>query len=95
MGLIQVMQHLDHIDEVGRGIAVAFVATIYGVGSANILFLPSAGKLRFRLHEEQRINEMTLEGVVSIIEGMNPRMIEVKLQSFLAQRQKKTQGQQA
>jgi chemotaxis protein MotA len=95
MGLIQVMQHLDHIDEVGRGIAVAFVATTYGVGSANILFLPSAAKLRFRLHEEQHINEMTLEGVVSIIEGMNPRMIEVKLQSFLAQRQKKTQGQQA
>jgi len=95
MGLIQVMQHLDHIDEVGRGIAVAFVATIYGVGSANILFLPSAGKLRFRLHEEQRIKEMTLEGVISIIEGMNPRMIEVKLQSFLAHRQKKAQGQQA
>jgi chemotaxis protein MotA len=95
MGLIQVMQHLDHIDEVGRGIAVAFVATIYGVGSANILFLPSAGKLRFRLNEEHRVKEMTLEGVISIIEGMNPRMIEVKLQSFLAQRQKKTQGQQA
>jgi chemotaxis protein MotA len=95
MGLIQVMQHLDHIDEVGRGIAVAFVATIYGVGSANILFLPSAGKLRFRMHEELRMKEMTLEGVISIIEGMNPRMIEVKLQSFLAQRQKKAQGQQA
>jgi chemotaxis protein MotA len=95
MGLIQVMQHLDHIDEVGRGIAVAFVATIYGVGSANILFLPSAGKLRFRLHEEQRIKEMTLEGVISIIEGMNPRMIEVKLQSFLAQREKKSKGPQA
>ena len=95
MGLIQVMQHLDHIDEVGRGIAVAFVATIYGVGSANILFLPAAGKLRFRLNEEQRVQEMTLEGVISIIEGMNPRMIEVKLQSFLAQRQKKAEGQQA
>ncbi|QNI34457.1 flagellar motor protein [Alloacidobacterium dinghuense] len=94
MGLIQVMQHLDHIDEVGRGIAVAFVATIYGVGSANILFLPSAGKLRLRLHEDQRIKEMTLEGVISIIEGMNPRMIEVKLQSFLAQNKKTTEGQQ-
>ena len=95
MGLIQVMQHLDHIDEVGKGIAVAFVATIYGVGSANILFLPSAGKLRFRLNEEQRIKEMTLEGVISILEGMNPRMIEVKLQSFLGQRQKKAEGQPA
>jgi chemotaxis protein MotA len=95
MGLIQVMQHLDHIDEVGRGIAVAFVATIYGVGSANILFLPSAGKLRLRLTEEQRLKEMTLEGVVSILEGMNPRMIEVKLQSFMAQKHKKAQGTQA
>jgi chemotaxis protein MotA len=95
MGLIQVMQHLDHIDEVGRGIAVAFVATIYGVGSANILFLPSAGKLRLRLNEEQRLKEMTLEGVISILEGMNPRMIEVKLQSFMAQQEKKAEGNQA
>jgi chemotaxis protein MotA len=95
MGLIQVMQHLDHIDEVGRGIAVAFVATIYGVGSANILFLPSAGKLRLRLNEEHRLKEMTLEGVISIMEGMNPRMIEVKLQSFLAQGEKKAERAQA
>lgn len=95
LGLIQVMQHLDHIDEVGRGIAVAFVATIYGVASANIFFLPAAGKLRFRLNEEQRVKEMTLEGVISIIEGMNPRMIEVKLQSFLTERRKKAEGQPA
>lgn len=53
LGLIQVMQHLDKIDEVGRGIAVAFVATIYGVAAANLLFLPAAGKLRIRLREEQ------------------------------------------
>lgn len=52
LGLIQVMQHLDKIDEVGRGIAVAFVATIYGVAAANLLFLPAAGKLRIRLREE-------------------------------------------
>jgi chemotaxis protein MotA len=85
MGLIQVMQRLDHMDEVGRGIAVAFVATIYGVGAANIFFLPIAGKLRLRIREEQVHKEMTLEGVISILEGMNPRMIEVKLQSFLAE----------
>ena len=83
MGLIQVMQHLDHMDEVGRGIAVAFVATIYGVGAANIFFLPVAGKLRLRIREEQVLKEMTLEGVVSILEGMNPRMIEIKLEGFL------------
>ena len=82
IGLIQVMQHLDHMDQVGRGIAVAFVATIYGVGAANIFFLPAAGKLRQRAREDQRLQEMALEGVISIIEGMNPRMIEIKLASF-------------
>jgi chemotaxis protein MotA len=83
LGLIQVMQHLDKIEEVGKGIAVAFVATIYGVGAANLLLLPSAGKLKIRIQEERLHQEMLLEGVVSILEGMNPRMIEIKLQSFL------------
>jgi chemotaxis protein MotA len=83
LGLIQVMQHLDNIQEVGRGIAVAFVATIYGVGVANLFFLPFAGKMRIRLHDEQQRREMMLEGVISILEGMNPRMLEVKLAGFL------------
>jgi chemotaxis protein MotA len=83
LGLIQVMQHLDKIDEVGRGIAVAFVATIYGVGSANLLYLPVAGKMKIRMRDEQIAREMTLEGVASILEGMNPRMLETKLLGFL------------
>jgi len=83
LGLIQVMQHLDNIQEVGRGIAVAFVATIYGVGLANLFFLPVAGKMRIRIQDEHRGREMMLEGVVSILEGMNPRMLEVKLAGFL------------
>jgi chemotaxis protein MotA len=83
LGLIQVMQHLDNIQEVGRGIAVAFVATIYGVGIANLFFLPFAGKLRIRMREEHQRREMMLEGVVSILEGMTPRMLEVKLAGFL------------
>lgn len=87
LGLIQVMQHLDNIDEVGKGIAVAFVATIYGVGSANILFLPSGAKLKIRIRQEQLTREMILEGVLSILEGMNPRMVETKLRGFLADRQ--------
>jgi chemotaxis protein MotA len=85
LGLIQVMQHLDKMDEVGRGIAVAFVATIYGVGVANIFFLPAAGKLKIRMREEQLAREMMLEGVVSILEGLNPRMVEIKLNSYLAE----------
>ena len=83
IGLIQVMQHLSDINEVGRGIAVAFVATIYGVGMANLVFLPAAGKLRIRQQEEETLKEMMLEGVTSIQEGMNPRTIEIKLRTFL------------
>jgi chemotaxis protein MotA len=85
LGLIQVMQHLDNITEVGRGIAVAFVATIYGVGAANILFLPCAGKLKIRMQATQLNRAMMLEGVISILEGLNPRIIETKLQGFLAE----------
>ena len=84
LGLIQVMQHLDNIGEVGRGIAVAFVATIYGVGAANLFFLPVAGKLKIRHREEQLRHEIILEGVVSVMEGMNPRMLETKLLSFVS-----------
>jgi chemotaxis protein MotA len=89
LGLIQVMQHLDNIDEVGRGIAVAFVATVYGVGAANLILLPAAGKLKIRNREQQIMREMMLEGVVSVLEGMNPRMIETKLNSFLAEQAEK------
>lgn len=83
LGLIQVMQHLQDINEVGKGIAVAFVATIYGVGSANLLFLPWAGKLRIRMRERQVVQEMTLEAVLSIIEGANPRALELQLKRYL------------
>jgi len=83
LGLIQVMQHLDNIAEVGKGIAVAFVATIYGVGIANLFFLPIAGKMRLRLRDEVQRCEMILEAVISILEGINPRMLEVKLTGFL------------
>jgi chemotaxis protein MotA len=89
LGLIQVMQHLDKIDEVGRGIAVAFVATIYGVGFANLIALPIAGKLRHRLRFRQILRELTLEGVISILEGINPRILEAKLNGFLQQASEK------
>jgi chemotaxis protein MotA len=83
IGLIQVMQHLQDINEVGKGIAVAFVATIYGVASANILFLPWAGKMKIRIRERQIIQEMTLEAVLSIVEGVNPRALELQLGSYM------------
>ena len=95
LGLIQVMQHLDNIQEVGRGIAVAFVATIYGVGVANLFFLPFARKMRIRMHDDQQSREMMLEGVISILEGINPRMLEVKLAGFLDNSQKKPEERPA
>jgi chemotaxis protein MotA len=85
LGLIQVMQHLDNIQEVGRGIAVAFVATIYGVGIANLFFLPLAGKMRLRVRDDHQRREMMLDGVISILEGINPRMLEIKLAGFVEQ----------
>jgi chemotaxis protein MotA len=84
LGLMHVMQQLQDIQEVGKGIAVAFVATIYGVGSANLLFLPWAGKLKIRLRERQVVQEMTLEAVLAMIEGVNPRALELQLGSYLA-----------
>ncbi len=82
MGLIQVMKHLEDIKEVGHGIAVAFVATVYGVGSANIFFLPAATKLRTRMHEATLRKDMILEGVIGIVEGLNPTLIRMKLDAY-------------
>jgi chemotaxis protein MotA len=82
MGLIQVMKHLEDIKEVGHGIAVAFVATVYGVGMANLFFLPVASKLRARAQEAMHVNEMVLEGISGIVEGLNPTLIRLKLESF-------------
>jgi chemotaxis protein MotA len=82
MGLIQVMKRLDDITEVGHGIAVAFVATVYGVAVANIVFLPSANKLRARIQQARLLKELTLEGVIGIVEGLNPTLIRLKLSAF-------------
>ena len=95
LGLIQVMQHLDNMQAVGKGIAVAFVATIYGVGAANLFFLPAAGKLRLRIREEHLRREMMLESVISILEGMNPRMLEVKLSGYLEANRSESREQAA
>lgn len=100
MGLIQVMKHLANIEEVGKGIAVAFVATIYGVGSANIFFIPAANKIRARAHSAMRIRELMLEGVAGIVEGLNPKLIRSKLEAYAqvegqAQRNKAAAGREA
>jgi len=82
LGLIQVMKHLANIEEVGRGIAVAFVATVYGVGAANIFFLPAASKLKARAKRTLEMRELVVEGVVGIVEGLNPKLIRSKLEAY-------------
>jgi chemotaxis protein MotA len=83
LGLIQVMKHLENIEEVGRGIAIAFVATVYGVAVANLFFLPAANKLKSRSQKDAQLKELLLEGVSGILEGMNPKLIRVKLEAFV------------
>lgn len=83
MGLIHVMGNLADPSMLGSGIAVAFVATIYGVGFANLLLLPAGNKLKSIALRQSRYREMLLEGILSIAEGENPRSIELKLQGFM------------
>jgi chemotaxis protein MotA len=68
----------------GAGIAVAFVATVYGVGGANLFFLPMANKLKNLVTQEVAMRELLIEGVVAIAAGENPRLIENRLRGFLA-----------
>lgn len=82
-GLIHVMQNLTNPALLGQGIATAFVATIYGVGSANLIFLPVANKLKSHVLALTQAREMLTEGIVSIAEGENPRNIKLNLSGYL------------
>ena len=90
LGLIQVMKNLSNIEEIGHGIAVAFVATLYGVGLANLFLLPAAGKIRHKAAALRQSQELMLLGVVGVIEGSNPHMLRQKLNAYLVEGQKKT-----
>ena len=83
LGLIHVMGNLANPELLGAGIATAFVATIYGVGFANLFFLPIYHKLRAIVSEKSRYMEMILEGIACIAEGENPRVIEIKLEGYI------------
>ncbi len=85
LGLIQVMQRMENVGEIGKGIAVAFVSTLYGIGVANLFFLPFAGKLRIRMRERQLMREMTLEAVLAIAEGVTAPALRRKLQTYLVE----------
>jgi chemotaxis protein MotA len=82
LGLMQVMKNLANIEEVGHGIATAFVATVYGVAVANLFFLPAANKLKARVKEQVHLKELALEGVLSLVEGLNPKLIRTKLEAY-------------
>ncbi|MFQ5427421.1 MAG: flagellar motor protein [Thermodesulfobacteriota bacterium] len=83
LGLIHVMENLAEPDMLGAGIAVAFVATVYGVGSANLFWLPIAEKLKKRVREESIVKELIIEGLIGLSTGENPRSLKEKLQGFL------------
>jgi chemotaxis protein MotA len=83
LGLMSVMQNLADPSKLGTGIAAAFVATVYGIGLANLVFLPVANKLKSLVLVQSQIREMMIEGLVSIAQGDNPRAIENKLQGYL------------
>lgn len=83
LGLMHVMQNLSEPARLGSGIAVAFVATIYGVAFANFLFLPVANKLKAIIMQQTHMRDMVVDGLRSIANGENPRLIEIKLQSYL------------
>jgi chemotaxis protein MotA len=84
LGLIQVMQHLSEPGALGAGIAVAFVATVYGVGSANLLFLPIAGRMRERAANASRRRDLIAEALFAIHARMNPRLVAQKLKVLTA-----------
>jgi chemotaxis protein MotA len=83
LGLIHVMSNLSDINAVGSGIASAFVATIYGVAAANLVFLPLGGRIKLALREEVTLRELTLVGVLAIQEGMNPKLVRERLAEFV------------
>jgi chemotaxis protein MotA len=87
LGLIHVMENLSDPSKLGSGIAVAFVATVYGVGLANLVYLPMSGKLKLKAKAQLVAKEIMLVGVIGILEGENPRLIEDKLKSYLSRKE--------
>lgn len=83
MGLVHVLGSLANPDTLGASIAVAFIATLYGVASANVLYLPLYNKIRSRIDQEALVKEMQLEGLLSIQHGENPNVLRKKLVAFV------------
>ena len=86
LGLIQAMSFITDPQLLGAGVATAFIATIYGVGLANLLFLPMAHKLKQRVEEKMLYHEMLAEGIIAISDGQSPMNIELKLEAYRVER---------
>jgi chemotaxis protein MotA len=82
LGLIHVMSNLSDTSKLGAGIAVAFVATVYGVASANLIFLPLGAKIKRKIRQRLEVKEMILEGAIGIMTGLNPYIIEERLRAY-------------
>lgn len=95
MGLVNALGSLENASKVAGAIAVAFIATFYGIGFANLIFLPISFKLKAKTAEEVLIREVMIEGILSISAGDNPRIVEEKLKAFLSPKEQavKTEGQ--
>jgi chemotaxis protein MotA len=83
LGLMAVLQNLADPSKLGHGIAAAFTATVYGIGLANLFFLPVAAKLKVIIQRQTQFREMVIDGMLCIAQGENPRSIEAKLQGYL------------
>ena len=81
LGLIHVMSNLSDSSKLGAGIAVAFVATVYGVGLANLMLLPMGNRLKILYAQEVRAVEVMMNGLIGIQSGQNPRVIEARLKA--------------
>lgn len=84
LGLIRVLSNISNPSELAASIALAFIATLYGIGSANLIFLPLAAKLKAKHDDEQLIKHIMMEGIMSLQSGDNPRIVEQKLKAFLS-----------
>ncbi|MBM4376301.1 MAG: flagellar motor protein [Deltaproteobacteria bacterium] len=92
LGLMQVMKNLSDIEAVGRGIATAFIATVYGVAFANLIMMPLGGRVKLRAKEASHLQEMMLQGVLAIQEGTNPKLVRDRLTSFLKESERPQGG---
>ena len=94
IGLVQMLASMDDPSQIGAGMAVALLTTLYGAVIANVFFIPASGKLKVRTSRELLAKEVTIEGILSIQSGDNPRVVEQKLKAFISPAKRALVGQE-